>query len=132
MGAIGWTILLSFTRSKRLPDYAIDWTDWARQYNRVFKDDSWAIALHNLVFLAAGSAIAIVAGFILAALIDREKRGQDVFRTLFLYPLAVSLIVTGVAWRWILNPEMGLEATLHSFGLTWVNFNWLAQGPTAM
>ena len=132
VGAIGWTILLSFTRSKRLPDYKIDWTDWSRQYERVFKDDGWAIALHNLVFLALGSALAIIAGFLLAALIDREKRGQDLFRTLFLYPLAVSLIVTGVAWRWILNPEMGLESALHGIGLTWVNFNWLAEGRTAM
>ena len=132
VGAIGWTILLSFTRSRRLPDYTIDWADWSRQYDRIFKDDSWAIALHNLVFLALGSALAIIAGFILAALIDREKRGQDLFRTLFLYPLAVSLIVTGVAWRWILNPEMGLQTALHGLGMTWVNFNWLAEGRTAM
>jgi glucose/mannose transport system permease protein len=132
VGAIGWTVLLSFTRSKRLPEYTIDWTNWTRQYERLFKDDSWSIALSNLIFLALGGALAILFGFILAALIDREKRGQDLFRTLFLYPLAVSLIVTGVAWRWILNPEMGLEAALHSIGLTWVNFNWLAEGRTAM
>ena len=132
VGAIGWTILLSFTRSKRLPDYTINWAEWSRQYDRVFADDAWAIALQNLIFLALGSALAILMGFVLAAMIDREKRGQDLFRTLFLYPLAVSLIVTGVAWRWILNPEMGLQAALHAIGLTWVNFNWLAEGRTAM
>ena len=52
-------------------------------------------------------ALAIVFGFILAAMIDREKRGEGFFRTVFLYPLAVSLIVTGVAWRWMFNPELG-------------------------
>lgn len=132
VGSIGWTVYLSLTRSKRLPDYTIDWADWSRQYRRIFNDDNWAIAFSNLIFLAIGSALAILFGFILAALIDREKRGQDVFRTLFLYPLAVSLIVTGVVWRWILNPSMGLQAAFHSIGLDWVQFNWLADGQTAM
>ena len=132
IGSIGWTILLSLTRSKRLPDYTIDWTNWARQYRRIFNDDGWSIAVSNLIFLAVGSALAILFGFVLAALIDKEKRGQDLFRTLFLYPLAVSLIVTGVAWRWILNPTMGLQAFLISHGITWVQFNWLAEGRTAM
>ena len=131
-GSIGWTVMLSLTKSKRLPDYAIDWSNWSKQYRRIFNDDGWSIAISNLVFLAIGSALAILFGFILAALIDREKRGQDIFRTLFLYPLAVSLIVTGVAWRWILNPAMGLEAFLQSHGITWIHFNWLAEGRTAM
>ena len=132
VGSIGWTVLLSLTKSKRLPDYTIDWSNWTKQYRRIFNDDGWSIAISNLLFLAIGSALAILFGFILAALIDREKRGQDIFRTLFLYPLAVSLIVTGVAWRWILNPAMGLEAFLQSHGITWIHFNWLAEGRTAM
>ncbi len=132
IGSICWTVYLSLTKSKRLPDYTIDWSDWAKQYRRIFNDDGWSIAFSNLIFLAIGSALAIVIGFILAAMIDREKRGQDIFRTLFLYPLAVSLIVTGVAWRWILNPSMGLEAFLQSHGVTWIHFNWLADGRTAM
>ncbi len=132
VGSICWTIYLSLTKSKRLPDYTIDWTDWTKQYRRIFNDDGWTIAFSNLIFLAVGSALAILFGFILAAMIDREKRGQDIFRTLFLYPLAVSLIVTGVAWRWILNPAMGLEAFLQSHGVTWIHFNWLAEGRTAM
>ena len=132
VGSICWTIYLSLTKSKRLPDYTIDWTNWTKQYRRIFNDDGWTIAFSNLIFLAVGSALAILFGFILAAMIDREKRGQDIFRTLFLYPLAVSLIVTGVAWRWILNPAMGLEAFLQSHGVTWIHFNWLAEGRTAM
>jgi glucose/mannose transport system permease protein len=76
--------------------------------------------------------LAIVFGFILAAMIDREKRGEGFFRTVFLYPLAVSLIVTGVAWRWMFNPSLGVEHFLHSIGLTSLNFNWLSSGDTAM
>ncbi len=132
LGSILWTIYLSLTRSRRVPDYSIDWSEWSRQYGRLFADDGWRIALWNLVTLGIGSALAIVFGFILAAMIDREKRGESFFRTVFLYPLAVSLIVTGVAWRWILNPSMGLEATLHRMGFEGVSFNWLAQGDTAM
>src|SRR5579872_121772 len=94
-GAILWTIYMSFTRSRRFPDYTIDAGDWGRQYSRLFADDVWTTSLKNLIVLAVGSALAIVFGFVLAALIDREKRGEGIFRTIFLYPLAVSLIVTG-------------------------------------
>lgn len=132
VGSIIWTIYLSLTRSRRLPDYTIDWSEWGRQYNRLFRDAGWEISLKNLIVLGFGSALAIVLGFILAAMIDKEKRGESFFRTVFLYPLAVSLIVTGAAWRWILNPTLGLEKFLHDLGFVNVDFNWLASGETAM
>jgi glucose/mannose transport system permease protein len=132
IGSIFWTIHLSFTRSRRVPEYGIDWSDWLRQYERLFQDAGWAISLKNLIVLGIGSTLAIVFGFILAAMIDRERRGESLFRTVFLYPLAVSLIVTGVAWRWILNPDLGLENFLHGLGFTGVSFNWLADPQTAM
>ena len=132
VGSIGWTIYLSFTRSRRLPDYTIDWSEWGRQYSRLFRDNGWEISLRNLIILGIGSALAIVFGFVLAAMIDKEKRGESLFRTVFLYPLAVSLIVTGAAWRWILNPTLGLENFFHQLGWTWVSVNWLANGDTAI
>jgi len=131
IGSIIWTIYLSFTRSRRLPEYTIDWSEWGRQYERLFRDAGWEISLRNLIVLGLGSALAIVFGFILAAMIDKEKRGESFFRTVFLYPLAVSLIVTGAAWRWILNPTLGAQSFLRSLGWQ-VDFNWLAQGDTAM
>lgn len=132
IGGIIWTMYLSLTRSRRLPEYGINWEEWSRNYDRIFKDEGWQISLNNLIVLGIGSALAIVFGFILAAMIERERRGEGFFRTLFLYPLAVSLIVTGVAWRWILNPTLGLEHFLRGLGFTWVDFNWLANGDTAM
>jgi glucose/mannose transport system permease protein len=132
LGAIVWTIYMSFTESKSFPNYNIDFTDWTRQYERLFKDKGWAIALRNLLVLGVGSFLAIVFGFILAAMIDREKRGESFFRTIFLYPLAVSLIVTGIAWRWMFNPSFGVQNFLHGIGLTWVSFDWLNKGETAM
>src|SRR3954447_12426346 len=97
-GTIGWTIFISFTKSRRFPDYTIDPGGWASQYVRLFNDPAWMTSLRNLVTLAIGSALAIVLGFILAALVEREKFGEGFFRTLFLYPLAISLIVTGLVW----------------------------------
>ncbi|MHA6297140.1 carbohydrate ABC transporter permease [Devosia sp. CAU 1758] len=131
VGSILWTLYLSFTRSRRLPEYGIDWSEWGRQYDRLFRDAGWEISLRNLIVLGLGSALAIVFGFILAAMIDKEKRGESLFRTVFLYPLAVSLIVTGAAWRWILNPTLGAQAFLRSLGWD-IDFNWLAQPDTAM
>jgi len=132
IGSILWTIWLSFTRSKRFPEYDIDWDRWGRQYERLFKDDGWAIALQNLVILGAGSLLAIGFGFVLAAMIDREKRGEGIFRTIFLYPLAVSLIVTGVAWRWLFDPTLGVQHFFESVGLGFVRFDWLASKETAI
>lgn len=132
LGSIGWTILMSFTRSRRLPEYVVDFDRPFRQYERLFADAGWSISLTNLIVLALGSALAIVVGFILAALIERERRGEDFFRTVFLYPLAVSLIVTGVAWRWIFNPQYGIQHFLQSMGWESASFNWLNDPQTAM
>jgi glucose/mannose transport system permease protein len=131
-GTIGWTILISFTRSRRFPEYTIDPGRWADQYGRLFSDPAWSTSLRNLVTLAIGSALAIVFGFVLAALVEREKFGEGFFRTLFLYPLAISLIVTGLVWRWMMNPSLGIEAFLHGLGWESASFNWLAQPQTAM
>lgn len=132
VGSIGWTIFQSFTQSRRFPEYSIDPARWASQYERLFANETWWNALQNLLILAVGSALAIVFGFILAALVEREKHGEGIFRTIFLYPLAVSLIVTGLVWRWIFNPSLGVEAFLRSLGWESASFNWLAAPDTAM
>lgn len=132
VGSIGWTIYISLTRSRRFPDYTINWDEWGRQYIRLFKDDAWAVSLKNLLVLGIGSTLAIIFGFILAAMIEREKRGEGFFRTIFLYPLAVSLIVAGLVWRWMFNPALGIENFLHQIGFANASFNWLASPDTAM
>lgn len=131
-GAICWTIWISFTKSRRFPDYAIDMDNWARQYERLFGDNTWSTALSNVLILAVGSALAIVFGFILAAMIEREKRGEGFFRTLFLYPLAISFIVTGLVWRWMFNPDLGIQNFLRGLGWESASFNWLSDPQTAM
>jgi len=130
--SIAWTIYMSFTRSRRLPDYGIDFTAWSRQYNRLFNDGAWTTSLSNLLILGLGSMLAIVFGFLLAVLVNREKRGEGIFRTIFLYPLAVSLVVTGLVWRWMMNPSLGIENFLHELGWTSASFNWLIAPQTAL
>jgi glucose/mannose transport system permease protein len=129
VGGSCWTIYLSFTASRRFPDYAFA---GIRQYRRLFRDGAWLMSLHNVVIFALGSLASIALGFVLAAMIDKETRGEGFFRTIFLYPLAVSLIVTGLIWRWLFNPDLGVEGFLHSMGLNWVQFNWLADPSTVM
>jgi glucose/mannose transport system permease protein len=131
-GAIAWTIVVSFTESRRFPDFTIAADRWTRNYQRLFGDPNWIISLQNVLILAIGSALAILFGFVLAAMIEREQRAEGFFRTVFLYPLAVSLIVTGLVWRWMFNPGLGIENFLHSLGWESANFNWLADRRTAM
>jgi len=130
--SIVWTIYMSFTRSRRLPDYGIDFATWGKQYDRLFHDDAWTVALTNLIVLGLGSMLAIGFGFLLAVMVNREKRGEGIFRTIFLYPLAVSLVVTGLVWRWMMNPGLGIENFLHELGWKDASFNWLAAPQTAM
>ncbi len=132
IGSIAWTTFISFTGSKRIPEYVIEADRWTRQYRRLFKDRAWDISVDNLIVFGIGSALAILFGFILAAMIEREKRGEDIFRTIFLYPLAISLIVTGLVWRWMFNPGLGVEKFLHGLGWESASFNWLAEPETAM
>lgn len=131
-GAIMWTIYISFTRSRRFPEYEINFEEFGRQYARLFNDDVWWTALSNLLILGIGSALAIVFGFVLAAMIERQKRGEGFFRTVFLYPLAVSLIVTGLVWRWMFNPTLGIQNFLRGLGWESASFNWMAEPRTAM
>jgi glucose/mannose transport system permease protein len=129
VAGVVWTIDLSFTGSRRFPDYSLI---GFKQYTRLFNDDLWNQALINMVILGVGSLLSIVLGFLLAALIDKEVRGEGIFRTIFLYPLAVSLIVTGVVWKWLFNPSIGIENFFHSIGWSWVGFHWLNSADTVM
>jgi len=129
VGAIVWSVYLSFSQSRRFPDYTFV---GLKQYQRLFHDSAWTVSLRNMVILGVGSLLSIVVGFVLAALIDREIAGKAFFRTVFLYPLAVSLIVTGIIWRWLFNPTLGVENFLHSIGWESASFNWLASPQTVM
>ncbi|TAG77541.1 MAG: sugar ABC transporter permease [Burkholderiales bacterium] len=125
-----WTIGLSFTASRMFPNSRF--VGWA-QYERLFDNERWSLALNNLMIYAIGAIVlCTLLGFLLAVFIDQKIRGESLFRTVFLYPYAMSMVVTGLVWQWILNPEQGIQAFMHSVGFTEFNFNWIVSQEMVM
>jgi glucose/mannose transport system permease protein len=124
-GTTGWTVWISLTNSRMLPSSVFV---GLRQYLSLFSNERWQVSVANLaVFGGLFVATALVVGFILAVLIDQRIRGEDLLRSVFLYPFSMSFIVTGLAWRWILDPTLGVQKLLQDIGLTGAKFDWLVQ-----
>jgi glucose/mannose transport system permease protein len=97
-----------------------------RNYNAVLASRNWQIAFDNLLLF--GSAFVVLSaatGLVLAILLDQRIRGENVLRSIFLYPLAVSFVVTGTVWSWLLNPGLGIQKLVHDLGWTTFKFDWL-------
>lgn len=121
VGGTTWTIAYSFTSSKLLPRWKFVGFD---QYERLWGTRRWLVSIENLAVYGILSLIfTMVIGFTLAALLDRKIRGEAIFRTIFLYPFALSFIVTGLAWQWILNPDLGVQKVVRSLGWESFTFN---------
>ena len=120
IGCSGWTILHSFTNSRLLPK--LEFVGLA-QYERLWGENRWIISIENLAIYGIFSIIlSLTIGFLLAALLDRKIRFENAFRTIFLYPFALSFIVTGLVWQWILNPEFGVQNIVRQLG--WKSFTF--------
>lgn len=122
-GFIAWTGWISFTKSRLLPKYEIIGT---LQYERLFVSPRWDTALNNLfIFGALFIVISMILGLILAIMLDQKIRTEGVLRTIYLYPMALSMIVTGTSWKWILNPGLGIESVVRGWGYESFSFDWL-------
>jgi glucose/mannose transport system permease protein len=118
VGGTIWTIVYSFTNSKLLPKTNFVGFD---QYERLWSNSRWLVSIENLAFYGVMSLVFTVSmGFLLAVLMDQKIRFEDTFRTIMLYPFALSFIVTGLVWQWILNPDFGLQGIVRHFG--WETF----------
>jgi len=115
-----WTAYLSLSNSSLLPTYGFVGLE---NYASLWSNRRWNIAYTNL-FLFSGFYIAgsMAVGLLLAILIDQRVRGEAIWRTIFLYPLAVSFIVTGTVWSWLYNPVDGIQAFVRSLG--WSDFSF--------
>jgi len=114
LGGSIWTIVHSFTKSKMLPKLKFVGLD---QYERLWGTSRWVTSIENLlVFGLCSLFFSLVIGFVLAALLDQKIRFEDTFRTIFLYPFALSFIVTGLVWQWILNPTFGVQSIVRGLG----------------
>ena len=122
-GYILWTFLLSFTGSRFMPSYS--WVG-LQQYQRLLDNDRWWVASKNLMlFGGLFISISLVLGVLLAVLLDQRIRREGFIRTIFLYPMALSMIVTGTAWKWLLNPGLGIDKMLRDWGWEGLRFDWL-------
>lgn len=118
VGGTAWTVLYSFTDSKLLPRERFVGFD---QYERLWSNSRWLTSIENLMVYGVLSLVfTIVFGFLLAVAMDQKIRFEDTFRTIMLYPFALSFIVTGLVWQWILNPEFGIQSIVR--GLGWESF----------
>ncbi|WP_416200244.1 carbohydrate ABC transporter permease [Tabrizicola sp.] len=130
VGGTIWTVVYSFTDSKLLPR-----TRWVGldQYERLWDTNRWVVSIENLFFYGVMSLIfTIVMGFILAVLMDQKIRYEDTFRTIMLYPFALSFIVTGLVWQWILNPDFGIQGVVRDMGWTSFTFDPLNNPDTVL
>jgi glucose/mannose transport system permease protein len=123
LGCMLWTVRLSLSSSRLLPK--LDWVG-LDQYARLLGNDRFLISAQNIVLFGVLFILgALVLGFLLAVFIDQRVRAEGVFRTVFLYPYAMSFVVTGLAWQWFLNPSLGLEKLVRDLGFESFTFDWL-------
>ena len=155
VGGTLWTILFSFTNILIVPIFSP--AEWMKgyvglaNYIRLFNTDRWMNcpaltqigketwkfscmgSLPNVITYAVFSiAISISLGFLLAVMMDQKIRLEGVFRTIYLYPFALSFIVTGHVWAWIMSPEYGLQASVRAMGWTSFTFDWVADRKMVM
>ena len=129
-GFIMFTIYLSFTSSTMMPNYELT---GIASYRRLLGLENWQVSITNLAtFATLYIVICGLLGLVFAILIDQKIRAESAFRSIFLYPMALSLIVTGTAWKWLLDPGVGLEHTMHSLGWESFSFGWIKDSEMAI
>ncbi len=123
IGTLIWSARISVSSSKVFPrDDFVGLT----QYQRLFETERWMISVnHLLIFGVLFIGACLILGFLLAVFLDQRIRGEDVLRTIFLYPYAMSFVATGLVWQWMLNPQLGIQATVRAFGFPDFTFDWI-------
>jgi glucose/mannose transport system permease protein len=123
LGAGLWTFYMSLTGSRTFPSgHFIG----LAQYQRLFDNERWMLSLHNLAAYGLLFVLAsLVIGFLLAVFIDQNVKGEGVFRTIFLYPYAMSFVATGLVWQWLLTPGDGIDGAIRALGVHGFTLDWI-------
>jgi glucose/mannose transport system permease protein len=120
VGGTLWTVHHAFTSSRMWPRSAFV---GLLQYERLWPRARWHVAIDSLMIFGTLSLIfSIAIGFLLAVPMDQKIRFEDTFRTIMPYPFALSFVVTGLAWQWILNPDFGIQWIVRGWG--WQGFTF--------
>ena len=132
-GFIGWTIRVSLSKwTGMLPDYTFV---GLRQYLALFQDRRFGIDVRNTaIFTVLFLIVCLVLGLFLAVLLDQKLKGENFFRSIYLFPLAISFIVTGVVWRWLMNSATGsrisgINLIFQSLNLDFLISKWHLTAP---
>jgi len=129
-GFVSWSGVLSFTDSRTFPSFNFV---GFQQYISLWSNSRWHASVTNLIVFTVGFVgISTIVGLLLAILLDQKIKAEGLFRTIYLYPLAISFIVTGTAWKWALNPGLGLDKLMHDWGFTSFQFDWIADADRAI
>ncbi|MDQ0890214.1 glucose/mannose transport system permease protein [Paenibacillus sp. V4I9] len=116
-GFIAWTGYVSLTQWNTLVKN-LTFAGFSN-YQFLFNDFRFQSDFRNtIVFTALFIAGGMIIGLFLAVMVDRKVRGEAFFRNIFVFPMALSFIVTGVVWQWILNPTTGINLLLKSLGVS--------------
>jgi len=129
-GFAGWNIRYSLSSWRGL----IQPNDWVglKNYKALFTDETFHNDVRNLaIFTVAFIGGSLLLGFAMALLLDKGVRGETFFRTVFLLPMAISFIASGIVWRWLLNnghgeATAGLNKLLANVGLGFLRSDWHA------
>ena len=122
VGSVLWSIRISLSSSRLFP--RDDWVGFT-QYERLFETDRWIVSLHHLGILAVVYIVGVlVLGTLMAIFIDQQVKGESWFRTIFLYPYAMSFVVTGLIWQWLFNPNLGLQNAFRGMGWEGFTLDW--------
>lgn len=129
-GFLLWTGWLSLTRSGMMPSHEFV---GLQQYRRLLDDPRWLASLWNLLrFGLCFVVLPLLIGLGMAVLLDQRLRAEGLLRWVFLHPMALSMIVTGSAWRWLMDPEQGVAEGVRRLGWTEFRWDWLAQEDMAI
>lgn len=125
-----WTGVISVTSSKFVPTYDFVGLE---QYVRLWATPRWHTAVANLfIFSALFLALSTGLGLLMAILLDQNIRAEGALRAIYLYPMALSFIVTGTAWKWIMNPGLGIQKVVNDLGWTDFRFDWITNPDMAI
>ena len=129
-GFIIYSVYLSMTDSRMLPSYG--WVG-LENYSKLWRLSHWETSITNMgIFAFLYIGICTVLGLSLAIFLDQKIRAEGFLRTIYLYPMALSFIVTGTAWKWFLDPGIGLENVMQSWGWTSFQFDWIKNSDFAI
>lgn len=125
VGSVIWSIRISLSSSKLFPR-----DDWVGldQFQRLFETDRWIVSLQHMGVLAVVYILGVlVLGTLMAIFIDQQVKAESWFRTIFLYPYAMSFVVTGLIWQWLFNPTLGLQNAFRLMGWESFTLDWTVQ-----